>query len=807
MWFFIRNKFIILFCFLQFKSFSQGGPVRGMVDTIPNLVGKFSSFDCAPGLYYKVWNQTGLSSCNAFFGGAPGTAPGGFADSAGCSNTQYGDFTISPAWDGNNDMIQIKGYIVIPESGNYRFRTFSDDGSRVFVNNIQVVNNDGLHGPTTVTSGNFFFAAGIYPYECQFFERGGEDILTVSWLTPSSANFDIIPNDYFYREPNLECTSLWLNPNKLVTVYNCPKELQDLNMPSGVYLFDPDNDGANLIKGYYDNSLGGGWLMVLNYVHQGGTNPALNIRTNSLPLLGSSSLGTDESGTQFWGHAANSLLNQFTITDVRFFGVTSNHQRILHFSTNRANVINYIQTGTGNMSGIQTGFTNYAGSGGGTANLPGNANTFNPNQGNLALTNNPFYRNSNNQWDIGNGNDWDVDNNVNNANHNTIHRVWIRTNDCSVNNINPPDGTNIPYWESVTKYKRESILSNTATNQPSYVNNTTENINFNPVVRFDNTEILSTESVIGLENSELTAFIISKEVTRTNNRVLKFKSSNSGGDRYFTHAPYGDGNIYWDAGAAAAPSRIQAAFPNPVTQVSLTTLTNSLSGNTQRIRVDGTSLVNDATGHTVTGIDNTLLGELYNGYIGDVIVMDRLIAANEIERIESYMAIKYGITLSHNYYNSDDELVYDISTGYPNDIFGVGRDGVHDLYQKKSHTENLNTSDVVFELTTEIADHQYLIAGHNGAALTKRTLAGEANVLNREWFADMTGNVGTINIEVDLASINSAIGSAPADIKILVANNPAFNNAHTIQATSVVGGIAYFEGIPLYDKYFTFSAP
>ena len=32
----------------------------------------------------------------------------------------------------------------------------------------------------------------------------------------------------------------------------------------------------------------GGWLLVLNYVHQGGTNPDLGFRSGSLPILNSS---------------------------------------------------------------------------------------------------------------------------------------------------------------------------------------------------------------------------------------------------------------------------------------------------------------------------------------------------------------------------------------------------------------------------------------------------------------------------------------------------------------------------------------
>lgn len=808
MWYFLRNKILVLtiLIFSNTMLISQAGILHGMVDSITQLNATFSSFNCDPGLSYKVWNQTGLTSCNAFFGGSPGVAPVGFADSNGCSNTQYADFSISPGWNGTDDIVQFRGFIIIPETGNYRFRTFSDDGSRLYVNNNLVVDNDGLHAPRTRTSGNIFLAAGIYPYECQFFERGQQDILVVSWETPSSTNFDIIPNDFFFRSSNPECTNMWLNPSKPRVIYSCPKEIQDLDLPSGVYLFDPDGDGLNIFRGYYDNSLGGGWLMILNYVHAGGTNPALNIRNNDLPILLSSSLGNDESGTIYWGHASNSLLNQFNITEVRFFGVTDNHQRVLHFSTNRNNVINYIQSGTGNMSGIQNGFTNYAGSGTGTADLPDVANTFRSNQGDLALTREPFYRNGDRRWDIGNGDDWEMDNNVGNENSNTIHRAWIRTTDCSVSNQLPPDGNDLPIWESVTKFTRESILSNMATNVPSFINNATENINFNPVMRFDN-DLLSAESVIGVQNGELTAFIVTKETTRQQNTLLRFKSSGSGFDRYYTHAPWTDGNVYWDIGSNMGNNRISGPFPNPINQVSTITITNSNNNNRQDIIVDGLSIANDASGNLVLNLDTTSIGNGYNGYIGDVIVIDRLLPAQQIERIESYLALKYGVTLAHNYYNSDDELVFDIGNGYANDIFGLARDQAHCLYQKKSHTENLITSDIVFELTNDIADKQFLVSGHNGNALTKRTLAAVPNTLQREWFAQMTGNVGTVNVEVDLASINSSIGATPADVKIIIADNPAFTNAYVQEAASVIGGVALFEGVVLYDKYYTFSAP
>ena len=40
----------------------------------------------------------------------------------------------------------ITGSVFLSESGVWRFRTRSDDGSRLFIDTQMVVNNDGIHG-------------------------------------------------------------------------------------------------------------------------------------------------------------------------------------------------------------------------------------------------------------------------------------------------------------------------------------------------------------------------------------------------------------------------------------------------------------------------------------------------------------------------------------------------------------------------------------------------------------------------------------------------------------------------------------
>ena len=91
---------------------------------------------------------------------------------------------------------------------------------------------------------------------------------------------------------------------------------------------------------------------MLNYLHQGGTNPDLAINSIATPQLGTGVLGDDGSlAVSTWGHASNSLLAKFTFESVRFYCETSAHERIVHFKSSLPNIVAYGQTGTGSMAG------------------------------------------------------------------------------------------------------------------------------------------------------------------------------------------------------------------------------------------------------------------------------------------------------------------------------------------------------------------------------------------------------------------------------------------------------------------------
>ena len=103
-----------------------------------------------------------------------------------------------------------QGYIKIPTTGTYSFRTVSVDGSEIWLGNPggigspygttseAIVVNDGLHTSKTVTSTAMSLTAGVYPIAIAYFygtASNGRASLTVSWQTPSSGtSFVTIPS-------------------------------------------------------------------------------------------------------------------------------------------------------------------------------------------------------------------------------------------------------------------------------------------------------------------------------------------------------------------------------------------------------------------------------------------------------------------------------------------------------------------------------------------------------------------------------------------------------------------------------------
>jgi hypothetical protein len=89
------------------------------------------------------------------------------------------------------------GYINIQTGGEYTFYTNSDEGSKLYIDDALVVDNDGLHG-TQERSGIVSLAAGKHLIVVTYFEKTGSQDLTVSFAGPGISK-EQIPVNLLFR--------------------------------------------------------------------------------------------------------------------------------------------------------------------------------------------------------------------------------------------------------------------------------------------------------------------------------------------------------------------------------------------------------------------------------------------------------------------------------------------------------------------------------------------------------------------------------------------------------------------------------
>ncbi|MCP4725885.1 MAG: hypothetical protein GY863_12650, partial [bacterium] len=90
-----------------------------------------------------------------------------------------------------------EGYVDIPETGVYIFYTATDDGSRLYIGDEMLVDNDGIHG-TREKSGAIALEKGLHPIKVEYFQRRGGISLKVFYEGPGIDKAEI-PGNVLFR--------------------------------------------------------------------------------------------------------------------------------------------------------------------------------------------------------------------------------------------------------------------------------------------------------------------------------------------------------------------------------------------------------------------------------------------------------------------------------------------------------------------------------------------------------------------------------------------------------------------------------
>jgi alpha-L-fucosidase len=120
-----------------------------------------------PGIGYRYFEPSGKIDLSAINGNPVAT---GVADSISVQVKRRPD----------RFALEFTGYIRINKDAIYTFYTNSDDGSKLFIDGDEVVNNDGDHGATE-KNGRAALKKGYHPIKLVYYDSGGGNELTLSY--------------------------------------------------------------------------------------------------------------------------------------------------------------------------------------------------------------------------------------------------------------------------------------------------------------------------------------------------------------------------------------------------------------------------------------------------------------------------------------------------------------------------------------------------------------------------------------------------------------------------------------------------
>ncbi|WP_430393688.1 beta strand repeat-containing protein, partial [Chryseobacterium profundimaris] len=412
--------------------------------------------------------------------------------------------------------------------------------------------------------------------------------------------------------------------------------------------------------------------------------------------------------------------------------------------------------------------------------------------------------------------------------------LWLRAD---VGTSTTTNGAALSQWNDQS-LNANNVTQATAANRPTYRNNTTDNVNFNPVIRFDGTnDRLNGAADILPDNSQQLSFSGVYRSSATTGNILASSNITNGPDdgliistgvadavinrtsSLFVLA--GDGSINTNNSISSGSS----SFPINTLTLSSFVKTGATTGAifSRGLALATTGSINNPMSFSNqttqlvigSGTDpDATYSPFFNGVMGDVIVYGSNLTAAQRLRVESYLAIKYGLTLGNtssilNYTASDGTtILWTGNATYQNNIAGIGRDDLSGLYQKQSQSVN-SGSQVVMALGTAAAsnpanantiatDKQFFIWGDDNGSLTTQVTTGNNTYtyrFTRVWRAQNTGSFAeNMTVYYPVSAFGNAL---PSTVALLYGTSAASLNNGTASAiaqsgTTTINGTSYY---------------
>ena len=388
--------------------------------------------------------------------------------------------------------------------------------------------------------------------------------------------------------------------------------------------------------------------------------------------------------------------------------------------------------------------------------------------------------------------------------------LWLRAD---AGTSSTTDGAKLTEWKDTSSKHRDHTQTNT-TYQPVF--KADGGFNYNPAVTFDGADTMITDAFASGKEA-VHVFTMSKAADNGWRSIYGF-GRDATHVQWLNNLPsaYLWGNRDYN-GIAQTPGQGIISFLLPRDASQQAFIWNGISSNTTAPA--GTKNYPYNAGKMGVGsdvsTDGLSLSENYFGDIQEMIIYKTgtsttdggTMAATDVQQIESYLGIKYGVTLAHNYLDGTGATVYDIAT-YPNNIAGIARDDAQSLNQKQSKSASSGFQPAIglgeiavsnaANTNTFANDASYLIWGSDngstgyGTEYTPNSYTPTTGYyrMNRVWKVQETGTIGAVKVQ--------AAGAK----HLLVSNDPTFATGVTEIATS--NGVATVDFAN--GQYFTFGA-
>jgi hypothetical protein len=158
----------------------------------------------------------------------------------------------------------------------------------------------------------------------------------------------------------------------------------------------------------------------------------------------------------------------------------------------------------------------------------------------------------------------------------------------------------------------------------------------------------------------------------------------------------------------------------------------------------------------------------FKGLIPEIIAYDRVLSTRERLQVASYLALKYGITLTEpgaTYLNSAGDVIwdgYDYATWHHN-IAGICRDDTAGLNQTAAGSSN-TPGLMTMATTSSLTDKAFLLWGDNAKPLTPASkVAGLPLMLQKTWLMKPYGGLNpfTTSMTLDTKAVDAPLPAQP----------------------------------------------